>query len=137
MLKLLLLFAATIFVVSCSQKKQEWEIQWAKHKEDFKKVTELFKQNILVGRADVYKIPDSINIKVPLESIFFSHKDSSADSSCTLTFYLDTIRTPSSHRKRPSIVYTTNDRIINFYKNPPFEVVKIEDNWYFVNYFYW
>jgi hypothetical protein len=137
MLKLLVLLIGTISIVSCTQTKQEWEIQWAKHSGDLKKVTQLFKENKLVGRADVFKIPDSIYIKAPLEDIFFSHKDSLTDTSCTLTFYLDTINIPSTHRKRPSIIYTTNNRIINFYKEPPFEVVKIEDNWYFVNYFYW
>ena len=131
------LFLSFISIVSCIHKKQEWEIQWRKHSEDYKKVTQLFKEGKLIGRVNVYEIPDTINIKAPLDYIFFSHKDTLTDTSCTLTFYLDTLRTLETHRKRPSIVYTTNSRIINFYKKPPFEVLKIEDNWYYVNYWYW
>ena len=105
------------------------------HRDDFKKVAQLFKENKLAGRFDVYNIPDSINIKAPLDQIFFSHKDTLTDTSCTLTFYLDTIRTIG--RKRPAIVYTTNQRIIDFFKTPLSEATKIEDNWYYQNFRYW
>ena len=45
MLKILLVVLSISSIASCTPKKQEWEIQWAKHGQDFKKVTQLFKEN--------------------------------------------------------------------------------------------
>lgn len=132
MIKSVTFIILLISFYSCASKWQKWEDQWKNHSADYIKVVELFKQNKLVHHnSDVYEIPNTVNINLPVDKIVFSHKDSSNDRSCTLLFYIDSTVTTNNSS---IIVYTDNNRIIEFYKKAPFEVKKIENHWYFLFY---
>ena len=130
--KSLLFLTLILPFFSCSDGRQDWEDEWEEHSNDFKKVVQLYKENKLQRRTDgLYKIPDSINLNYQPEKYVFIHKDTVTDESFTLSFYLDSTIEPNNNN---IIVYTDNNRIVEFYRNPPFPVTKIEEHWYFVYY---
>ncbi len=132
-MKFFLIISFSLFLFSCSQKSDEWKLEWGKHEKDFKKVISLInaKQLQLTPEGMYYIIPGNIKLEYPCNQKVLILDDANKEESSSYLFFLDTAQRP--FRKNPVLVYTTNKLRKGFYETDFKEnVVKIEDNWYFL-----
>ena len=131
-LKILAVLHLTFILVSCSQ-QENWKTEWNNHHNDFKEIVDLIKADklkVVYGRAG-YAIPDSFDLHATCGQLVFWETDFTYDSSHSILFRLH-FDTSSITRADSRIVYTDNKKRLNEYEADKGNVVKIEQNWYFL-----
>jgi hypothetical protein len=94
-MRYLVFIVISLTFFSCVKNQVNWESIWQKYNSDLKNVVELLKNNKLnktFGRSG-YQIPDSIDLNYPFGQVVVRETDFTEDTSYSIVFYMDTIRT--------------------------------------------
>lgn len=131
-MKILTVINLAFIFISCST-QENWKVEWSSHHKEFKQIVDLVKADklkVVYGRAG-YAIPDSFDLHTTCGQLVFGETDFTYDDSHSILFRLH-LDTSSITRADPRIVYTDNQKRIKEYEVDTVNVIKIEQNWYFL-----